>query len=79
MKNKIIAVVITLGALVTVGCTGTLQDLKGVEAQEPDSVTVFQAPDLFPNIARTCIDGVAIMTTTRDGDSQPIPAWDEFC
>lgn len=76
-------VMITLAAVAAVaaaGCTSTLQDLENVDAVPPDSYEVFQSPDLFPNIARVCVDGVAFVTTTRDYQQVTrVPEWDAEC
>ena len=53
-------------ALSLTGCTSTLQDLEGIQAQHPDKIEVFQNADLFPNIELFCIHGVAYLITTRD-------------
>ena len=69
-----------VGIVAAVGCTSTLQDLENVDAVPPDSYEVFQSPDLFPNIARVCIDGVAFVATTRDYQQiTRIKEWDAYC
>lgn len=65
---------------VLAGCTSTLQDMEGVDASPPDAFRVWQSADQFPNLARTCIDGVAFLLTTRDyQQTTHIPEWDKFC
>lgn len=79
MKKLMVSAVVVLG-LLGVGCTSTLQDLEGVDAIPPDSYEVFQSPDLFPNVARVCVDGVAFVTTTRDYQQVTrVPEWDSDC
>ena len=53
-------------ALALAGCTTTLQDLEGIQAETPDRVRVFLNADQFPNVNVVCIDGVGFVTTTRD-------------
>lgn len=82
MKYKLIAVALAVAALA--GCSGsgdqTKRDLEGIKMQEPDTYEVFIAPDKFPNIGRTCIDGVAFATTTRIRQQLVrVEEWDSKC
>jgi hypothetical protein len=81
MKTRTaIATVAAVAGIALTGCTSTLQDLEGIEATPPDSYEVFQSPDLFPNIARVCVDGVAFVATTRDYQQVTrVPEWDAAC
>ena len=46
----------------------------------PDQVDLFYNLDTHPNIVRLCIDGVAIMTTSREFEPvQRVPEWDAYC
>lgn len=47
----------------------------------PDRVDLFYNLDTHPNVVRLCIDGVAIMTTSREyGDAVTrVPEWDAYC
>lgn len=74
--NKIVIAVIGV-TFAAVGCTSTLQDLEGVDAIPPDEIQVYQAPDLFPNVAKVCINGKGFALTTREHDAlTPVPEWD---
>ena len=70
------AVVVAAGA----GCSSTTQDLEGIDAKNPDKTEVYQQPDQFPNVGRTCIDGVAFFISTRDYEPiERVPEWDDWC
>lgn len=68
-------------AVSAVGCSSTLQDLEGIDAEAPDKIEFYQSVDKYPNVGRLCIDGVAFLTTTREyGDAiNRIPEWDDWC
>ena len=82
--KKIAASFIAAAAAVTLaGCNwqGNMQDLEQVDFVDPDSVTAWNNVDGHPNIARSCLDGVAFATTTREyGDAvMRVPEWDDQC
>lgn len=83
MKNKIRALVaISASAVALVACNGNnFRDVEGVNSHDPDKIEVYSNVDENPNVVRLCIDGVAIMTTTREyGDAVTlVPAWDAWC
>lgn len=61
-------------------CGQQLRDLEGVPAEEPGSTSIYVQPDLFPNIVRTCIEGTAWVTTTREYDALTrVPELDRTC
>ena len=64
MRKHLIAAIAL--ALVVTGCTSTLQDLEGIQAETPDRVRVFLNADQFPNLNVVCINGVGFVNTTRD-------------
>ena len=64
MGKKLIAVAVV--SLALAGCTSTLQDLEGIQAETPDRVRVFLNADQFPNLNVVCINGVGFVNTTRD-------------
>lgn len=48
--------------------------------QAPDQVDLFYNLDSHPNIVRLCIDGVALLTTSRDLNAvQLVPEWNDYC
>lgn len=66
--------------IVIAGCGANVRDLEGVPIVEPQKVEIYVNLDGHPNIVRMCIDGVAVMTTTRDLNAvQLVPAWDGWC
>lgn len=56
-------------------------DADQVEWGAPDHLNIYYNFDEHPNIVRLCIDGVAVMTTTREyGDAVTrVPEWDDDC
>lgn len=66
LTTRLVAIVILL--LLLAGCTSTLQDLEGVQAQEPHAVRVYQNADMFPNVEYFCAtaQGPTWLITTRD-------------
>ena len=68
MGKMTIAVAVAV-AVLTVGCSSTLQDLEGVRAVEPDVIQAYYSPDQFPNVLIACPDGPegwGYMLTTRE-------------
>jgi len=63
------------------GCTAANErDLEGVNIQNPAKAEIYANLDGHPNIVRLCVDGVALLTTTRELDGvQRIPEWDAWC
>ena len=53
-------------ALIVGGCSQQFTDLKGVEAENPDSVRIFRNVDGFPNINIVCISGDALIMRSRN-------------
>lgn len=82
MKKILAVAALALGATVAVsGCDpfAPYNDLENAPVTDPDSVVVYTAPDKFPNIAVTCIDGAAIVSTTREAAVTYVPALDPTC
>jgi len=86
--NKTIKLAIASAAalLVLSGCgqapwEDSLRDLENVPVKDPDSATLYNNVDKYPNISRLCIDGVAFATTTRPdfGALMRVPEWDAEC
>lgn len=52
-----------------------------VDVTLADHYDVFYNMDQHPNLVRVCVDGVAVMTTTREyGDAVTlVPEWNEYC
>lgn len=71
----------TAGAVLAIaGCSPQFNDLEGVPQVDPDSAVVYAAPDGFPNISVVCIQGVAVVLTTRDYEPVVrIPELDSTC
>ena len=67
-----IAILLTALALITAACSDQLTDLKGVEIQDPDTVSVYRNVDNFPNIAIMCIDGDALIMRSINYDDMMI-------
>ena len=67
MKRLIAAAALSLALA---GCTTTLQDLEGVEAEHPQTVRVFMNADGFPNVNVVCVEAegrlIGMLNTTRD-------------
>lgn len=85
-RNKIRASVAALAGTVVVllagagGCGANQRDLEGVEIRNPQKAEIYANLDEHPNIVRVCIDGVALLTTTRELDGvQRVPEWDAWC
>lgn len=70
-----------LAALALTGCANqTMRDLEGVPVEDPDSARIVVNVDQYPNIAISCIDGVAFVTTTRELDGiMRVPELDPTC
>jgi hypothetical protein len=80
--KRVVLVAASVSLLLAGGCTAANQrDLEGVNPREPDKAESYTNINEHPNIVRLCIDGVAIMTTTRQyGDSVTrVPEWDAWC
>lgn len=60
------------------GCQGAnTRDLEGIKGQDPPKIEIYNNIDGHPNPVRLCIDGVALLTTTRDLSAVTlVPAWD---
>lgn len=66
--------------LALAGCGANERDLEGVHIKNPAKAEIYANLDQHPNIVRLCIDGVALMTTTRDLNAvQRVPEWDAWC
>ena len=59
-------------AMVIGGCSDQLTDLKGIEIQDPDTVSVYRNVDNFPNVAIMCIDGDALIMRSSNYDDMMI-------
>lgn len=69
-----------LAAAAVAGCTPQYNDLKNVPQVEPDAAVVYAAPDGYPNLVVTCIEGVAFVLTTRDYEPvMRVPELDRTC
>lgn len=81
MKLAKMALVAGAAALALTGCVaGQQRDLEGVNPRNPDKVELYVNVDEHPNIARVCIDGVALVTTSRvDDPIIRVPEWDSWC
>ena len=66
MKKVLTIGAALVGVAAVAGCSPQFNDLEGVEQVDPDSAVVYAAPDGFPNVSVICIDGVALVLTTRD-------------
>jgi hypothetical protein len=80
--RRLISLGIAIVALVLVatGCSSQLKDQKDVAQANPDYVLTYLNVDNFPNITIMCINGVGIMTISRDYNSaQLVPNWNAFC
>lgn len=73
--------IMVMVALAATACqtSGVTDDLDDVQAHDPDKIEVITQPDGFPNILRTCLDGVAIFTTTDGIPHYRVPEWDDWC
>lgn len=83
MKKTLTSLLVLSGLLAGCGQApweDSMRDLEGVEVRDPD-VVLWNNLDLHPNLARSCLDGVAFATTTREyGDAViRVPEWDKFC
>lgn len=78
MKKLLLALV---ALFVLAGCSfAETRDFEGAPLRDPDESVVFSNVDGHPNLVRSCIDGVAFVTTTREYENVfRIPEWDEFC
>jgi len=69
--------------LLVAGCSGTPQndDLNNINPNYPNYAALYINVDGHPNIMMLCIQGVGIMTTTREYGSaaQLVPQWNAFC
>jgi len=86
-RTRIVIGIVVAGIIATVllvaGCSGTPQmdDLKGINPQYPNYAALYVNVDGHPNVMMLCIQGVGIMTTTREYGSaaQLVPQWNAFC
>ena len=84
-KLAICAIVAGIVAIVMVltSCSGTPQndDLNNLNPQYPNYAALYINVDGHPNIVMLCVQGVGIMTTTRQYGSaaQLVPQWNAFC
>lgn len=82
MKKKI-AGLAAVAALALTGCgmNDSMRDYEEAKIKDPEEITLWNNVDLHPNVARLCVDGVALLTTTREyGDAAiRIPEWDAHC
>ena len=81
LRNTFKGLVCALALIGVAACSTTLQDIEGIEASRPDKLEFYQSVDGYPNVGRICIDGVALLQTTREyGDAlSRVPEWDERC
>ena len=78
-RRKLAAVAAGL-VVVAAGCSGATDDLDGVQAVDPARIEVITQPDKFPNLLRTCLGGLAWLTTTRDyAEPIRVEEWDQWC
>lgn len=85
--------VLAIAALALTGCSAQLGDRGGQEGAPPDLigdvdwVVVYRNVDAFPNIALTCVRGIAFATPSTGrgeagGGATPllrVPEWDAEC
>ncbi len=92
MVRKTIAPLAAMLVLVLTGCADQLRDRGGQEGAPPDVIgdvdyiEVYRNADHFPNVARTCVQGLAFATTSsgrgQSAGATPlirVPEWDDFC
>lgn len=77
--TRVLAVMAALMALS--GCAGQQHDLEGVRFGDVQKAEGFNNVDQHPNLVRFCIDGVAFVSSTREGTNVVrIPEWDtSYC
>lgn len=84
-NTKRIVITIAAGLMLAgslTACSGDqIKDLKGINSKDPQKTELYTNLDQHPNIVRLCIDGVALMTTTRtaNGVVTRVPEWDAWC
>lgn len=68
-------------ALTACSPNATTKDVKNITFHDADLIQGYNNVDLYPNIVKVCVDGVAFATTTRDAQAaiQRIPEWDKTC
>lgn len=80
--KRYLAAALLLAAAAT-GCTNysaTDSDLEGVPPTDPDKVEAVRNINGHPNMVRLCIDGVAVLTSSREYDAiTRVPEWDTWC
>lgn len=82
LKRLVLAAALVPLAFLATGCVAANQrDLEGVNPRDPAKAESYTNINEHPNIVRLCIDGVALMTTTRSyGDAVTrVPEWDSWC
>lgn len=82
LRRLFLAIALLATVAAAIGCDASnTQDLKGIPGQKPDSIKVYINIDTHPNIAKLCIDGVAFITTSREGDDavNRVPELDRTC
>ncbi len=84
-KIGVLAVTALVAVLGVGGCdwssdNANEHDVTGVKWRQPDKIEVYANIDQHPNIVRLCIDGRAVMTTSRDLNAVTrVPEWDTWC
>lgn len=75
------AAALLIGCLAAAGCQGAnARDLEGVPFRKPDKIDTYINIDGQPNFSRICVDGVALLTTSREMDAVlRVPEWDRWC
>lgn len=59
-------------AIAVTACSPQFEDLKGIEAQDPDSVTILRNVDGYPNINVVCLNGDAFVMRSQKYDDLQI-------
>jgi hypothetical protein len=71
----------TLALTSVTACGANDRDVEGVDLSEPAKIEIFGNIDGHPNLAISCLHGVAFVTTTRGyGDAvMRVPELDKIC
>lgn len=91
-RRILAATTAALSVLTLAGCSAQLGDRGGQQGSpvdklgDVDFIEVWRNADQFPNVARVCVDGIGLATTStgrgESGGATPlarVAEWDVFC
>lgn len=80
MRKALLIAGVCAGVLA--GCTpgNNFRDLEGVDSRDPEKALFYNNVDQHPNVGVLCVNGIGVITTTREYDSiLRVPELDDWC